>query len=714
MGLPPILDARPAAVRTVVRATRLARARAWCALALVAVVTLSAGCGRRDDTPLQPVYRLTSVLERGIPRGTPERCAVGDEFRLAIGCVPFLTVASTRLPRPEGDELHLTVDVPPDAHRSTMVLEPRVRGTKDWQRVPSQILPPTQKLQLELALPIPKEVVGDALGVQIFGRPLPPNEQTHRTRPLKIGHGAELVVGLGMEETAVRLGASPVEFRLSVETDDGTRELLSDTLDPLRDQQWVDRRVDLADLAAQTVRFRFETRVVPRPGADPATSFGIPLWGAPQVLEPRRRDGRRNVVLISLDTLRGDHLDGTLNGIPLMPELSAIAARDGTVFENAYTTYPSTSASHMSMFTGLYPVVHNVVFATHTLAPEITTLPEVMARNGYATVAVTENGMLAAPAGFLRGFDYYREFKGSTIWDAKGEIEQTFGAGLRWLEEHPDERFFLFLHTYQVHVPYTPPPEFDIFKTWERDGEQVPIDATTPKFVVDRNLYAGEARYTDSVVKQLLERLAALGLLEETIVVITADHGDEFGEHGTIGHAKHAYDEVLHVPMVFIAPGLVPAGKRIATPVSLVDLMPTLLSLVDLPVPPGVQGRSLVPLLRGETFPEPRVLYAEAPAWGRQGKRRTAARLAGFKWIFQENETVPNEIFDLTVDPGEKAPLDDPQLVRIGQRLLWQYRRSAGVAAAQATAPEADPLADPKPEIDQRTVDKLRELGYLD
>lgn len=149
-----------------------------------------------------------------------------------------------------------------------------------------------------------------------------------------------------------------------------------------------------------------------------------------------------------------------------------------------------------------------------------------------------------------------------------------------------------------MHTPYTPaPPAFDIFKEWEKDGQRVPIDGSTPPAVRDRHLYAGEARYADAVVAQLMQRLGDLGLRDDTIVVVTGDHGDEFGEHGAIGHAKTAFDEVLHVPLVFLSPHLVPAGRRIGTPVSLVDLLPTLLDLNHVPEPPGLHGTSLVPLL---------------------------------------------------------------------------------------------------------------------
>jgi arylsulfatase A-like enzyme len=412
--------------------------------------------------------------------------------------------------------------------------------------------------------------------------------------------------------------------------------------------------------------------------------------------------------------MRGDQLGGSLGGIPTMPELTR-RAEGGAVFENAYTAYPSTTAGHMTMLTGLYPATHGMVFATGVLSAQITTLPEVFARNGYATVGVTEDAMLSAYVGFVRGFDYYRENKGKTMFATAGEIEQTFAAGLKWIEEHPNERFFLFLHTYQVHQPYSPPPAYDLFKTWNKDGQEVPIDGTTPLPVLDRHLYAGEVRYSDAVLNRLLDRLGELGVLDQTIVAVTGDHGDEFGEHGLIGHAKTVYDEVLHVPLVFLGPGVVPSGKRIDTPVSLIDLMPTLLDLVGLPVPRGLQGTSLVPLLRDEPFPAARVLYAEAPPIGPGSGHRVAARTAGFKWIASDLPNVPMQVYDLTTDPGEHAPLDDSRLVAPGDVLQSLYRGLGDTTkGASHTGDVIAPVPTPKPELDERTVEKLRLLGYID
>lgn len=685
-----------------------------CALPLLFALIAASGCARDAGVVLQPVYRLQALLEQPQPREAAEQCEVGDEYRPAIGCLPLITMLRKRLPVPHNRKLIVDAVLARALRGVPVVVEPRVRPKRGdpWTRTGTQLLPPQRTRDARLWIRVPAETAkAGEVDVQVYGRPAPPNEQSHVTRPLKIGRGAYLEVGLGLEPLGVRVGAAPVEFRLTVEADGERHELLRETLSPLGAKTWHDRRVDLGPWAGRTVRFLMETSVVVLPGEDPQAAFGFPLWGSPQVVEPRRRDGRRNVILISLDTLRGDHLGGSLYGIPLMPGLERIAER-GTLFENASATYPSTTASHMTMLTGLYPGAHQVVFAAGSLLEDIPTLPQIMAANGYATVAVTEDAMLAAQAGFMRGFDRYREFKGASMWDTAGQIEDTFGAGLAWLESHPGELFFLFLHTYEVHGPYEPPEEFDIFRTWRHDGVEEPIGKGTPHPVGARHRYAGEVRYTDSVVERLVGRLDELGLLDESILVITSDHGDEFGEHGMVGHAKSAYDEVLHVPLLMVAPGLVPAGKRIATPVSLVDLTPTLLALNRLPPLAVSHGESLVPLLRGDPFPANRVLYAEAPSWGKTG-RRIAARAARFKWVASVKGDTPITIYDLTEDPGEQSPIEDARLATLGEQLIAYYR-DVEAAGASRLAEQKDPLAPPEPQLDDKTVESLKALGYVD
>lgn len=677
------------------------RPRVSCAL-LLPLLVLSFGACARTEAPLQPVHRLFQELEPPLDQ-IPLHCDVDDVFRPTIGCVSFVPLPAAQLPRPAGRVLAYPYTLPEGIAPELIAIEPKVRGPRqEWRRTAPMLLATPADGRGELMVPLPEQAKGEPLDVQAHVRPIPPNHQERVTRPLRIGRGAVLSVALGLEQFATRLGASPVEFRLTVERVGGeATDLIREILDPRTAKTWQEHEIDLAAFSGATVRFRFVTDVVGRAGV-PGPIFGVPLWGSAQVLEPRPRDTRRNVVLISLDTMRGDQLGGTLDGKPLMPALDARAG-DGARFTAAYTTYPSTTAGHMSMLTGLYPAEHGMTFATGHLSPTITTLTEILAANGYATAAVTENAMLSAYVGFVRGFDVYREIKGKTLWETAGEIEQTFGAGLEWLERHRDEQFFLFLHTYQVHTPYTPPSGYDLF----------PVDPSMPPGERDRRLYAGEVRYTDEVLDRLLRRLGELDLLDDTIVVITSDHGDEFMEHGLIGHAKTAFDEVLHVPLVILAPRLVPAGRTIDVPVSLVDVVPTLLDLLRLPAPRGLHGQSLVPLLHGGEFPPMRVLYAESPPFGARTGHRVAARAAGFKWVGSDHPEVGMKVYDLTRDPAEQHPLDDPALIEIGRHFEGAYR-AVEKRPSEVPKPAASPQAAKKPELDDATLEKLKALGYMD
>jgi len=457
------------------------------------------------------------------------------------------------------------------------------------------------------------------------------------------------------------------------------------------------------------VRFEFATHILPRPGTSAADTFSFPLWGPANVLEPRPAGTARNVILVSIDTLRADHL-GTYGGEnPTSPTLDRFAAA-GTLFEHVMTTYPSTTAAHMSMLTGTYPAVHGVVAPIRQLAASIHPLAELLADAGYDTAAVTEDGMVAAAVGFRRGFSYYREFKDETPISTLGHVAEGVTAALAWLGAHHDERFFLFLHTYQVHGPYTPPPEFNLFKTYRGpDGAVRTIDATASEEDRNRLLYDGEIRYTDHELGRLLTGLDTLGLAESTIVIVTADHGEALSlTHGFLGHGWHVYEEVMHVPLMLRAPGLVPAGVRVPPPVSLVDVVPTVLALLGLPVPSYVQGRSLLPLLHdpGATPFPGRPVYGELL---RSAEARTiAVRLGTWKWILNEPELRPAEVYDVTADRDELHNVATPERVAIGKALVDRFRSGVAEARANLDHPEATPVA-----VDEETANKLRALGYV-
>ncbi len=313
----------------------------------------------------------------------------------------------------------------------------------------------------------------------------------------------------------------------------------------------------------------------------------------------------RGYVVISLDALRPDHLGIYGYERRTSPFLDSLAAR-AAVFERAVAQYPSTLASHVTMFTGLYPQEHGVFRPQRFLDPTITTLPEHLQASGFHTAGFTEGGFMSGGYGFSRGFDSFDDprYRDDT------DVERTFERGVRFLETVSEgERFFLFLHSYSIHDPYTPPERYRrMFWPGEPPPGAFPSDgpnlravnrgelAVTPE-IIDYfvSQYDASIRYIDDVLADFWGRLEQLGLADETTLVLTSDHGEAFYEHGTLAH-EQVYPEELMVPLIVAHPDLA-AGVRVPGLVSLVDLAPTLYELAGVEPPEDISGRSLAPNL---------------------------------------------------------------------------------------------------------------------
>lgn len=329
--------------------------------------------------------------------------------------------------------------------------------------------------------------------------------------------------------------------------------------------------------------------------------------------EPGREE-IRNVVLVSIDDLGANHTGAYGYARDTTPTLDGLAA-GGTLFENTFVQQTWTLTSHLSLFTGVYPQVHGAS-KIRPASMAIPTLSEILKRNGFATAGFTGIGGFIGPQfGMGRGFDRYETGEGDA---AKDNVPR-----LAWLDEQgrlsrkdPDHRFFLFAHFFDVHsdegtqLPYHAPAPYGLMffpegLAWRHRGDTALLswfqktgNYTAYDQDVLRSLYDGGVRYADEMgIKPLIDKLHALGLDKRTLVVITADHGEEFFEHGAPTH-QQPYEETARVPLVFSGPGI-PRGLRIPDVVELVDVMPTILSLLAIPVPDHVQGRDMTPLLAG-------------------------------------------------------------------------------------------------------------------
>jgi len=407
-----------------------------------------------------------------------------------------------------------------------------------------------------------------------------------------------------------------------------------------------------------------------------------------------------NVVLVSLDTLRARSVSAYGATRPTTPSLDELVGAAGTIFDAAYTTAPHTLPAHLSLFTGRY--LRNLGDASplSALAPDIPTLPERMRAAGYATAAFTEDGYVIPRVGFRRGFAEYRENTSPDMLMPLGHSAQTFREGVEWLARHRDEPVFLFLHTYEVHDPYTPPAPYDTAFEPDRGPDTVPQ--------AECLRYEQEARYLDDQLRALIESIDALGLGTRTLLVVLADHGEEFMEHGQTRHSLQLFEETIHIPLMMRLPGIVPVGLRIETPVSLVDVAPTILDLVGAPPIPGTDGVSLVPLLVGSSLPTWRqAVFSEAksslsaPSVDLVSARTETARCT---YRTQRNAAL---CYDLTHDPEETNPLGlhDPR-TRDARTQALQY---ADLLASRPTNPA---LAAPGPPPDPERAEKLRALGY--
>ena len=552
-----------------------------------------------------------------------------------------------------------------------------------------------------------------AVDLVVIARAVPIAEaEPIETGTVKIPERARLELGFGI--LPPQLG--PVRFRLLL-CESECEALVDELIDPEEPhmQSWQDRTVDLAALAGRRVSLRF---VIEHPGAD-RSGWPAAVWSAPALYAPIRRQ-RPDLVLISIDTLRADHLPTYGSTRDTAPFVETALARRGVVFEHCISAATTTAASHMTMFTSLQPSVHAVrEYSTpesRRLAPAAVTLAEQLRAYGYTNGAFTENAAIALMHGFARGFDNYRENKS---FRTEGHVERTLADGLAWLSRHRHKQFFLFLHTYQVHTPYSPPPEYG--SLFEGDGVDAHPDVP-PAWHPD--LYDREIRYTDDQLREFFERAEREGLLEDAIVVLTSDHGEAFLEHGFLGHGPAVHEEVLRVPLVFAGAGI-PAGRRVEVPVGLVDLMPTLLGLSDVPAPSGLMGRSIAGLVlgRGDAVPFwERTLYSEAwftagiTASGRVkvAQPTFSARRGTHKLIrYLEGEGARWVYYDLARDPGEREDRYDPDDSEVAQ-LHEGLERYAEQMKSLRIALEREQKLSVWPPLDPQRDEKLRALGYLD
>ncbi len=441
-----------------------------------------------------------------------------------------------------------------------------------------------------------------------------------------------------------------------------------------------------------------------------------------------------NVLLISVDMLRPDHLGCYGYTRETSPRIDRLAS-EGTLFENAISSAPWTLPAHASLFTGLTDSAHGCVDTNRSLAPELTTIAERLKAIGYATVGFFSGPYLHPVFGLAQGFDEYIDctsysrlsdktasstgtVEGQAIWGASHSDvtnPRVYKAVQEWMRRSDRRPFFMFVHMWDVHYDFTPPKPYD--RKFDPDY-QGPFDGSNFFFDqwinarMDKRdlehliaLYDGEIAWTDHYIGRILDDLDALGLRDSTVVVLVADHGTEFFEHGEKSHRKTLFDEVIKIPMIVRYPGRVPSGKRIAAQTSIIDVTPTILELIGLSTPKDVMGHSLVPLFSGGSFPPNRVAVSELASLGRKMK---SFRRRDWKLI-RDEVTGRSWIYDLHADPEELHPLQDPD-----SPMVKAIQRAARLAEQRLTEAAPSPQSpDNEAAISPEVLEKLRSLGYV-
>ncbi|SRR6266404_4365757 len=442
-----------------------------------------------------------------------------------------------------------------------------------------------------------------------------------------------------------------------------------------------------------------------------------------------------------MDTLNADHLSSFGNTPGVSPDIDDVLGASFS-FRRARAQYPNTLVSHASLFTGMFPKRHGVYSSTPQVHAE--TLAAILAKHGYATVAITEDAYVGSSFGFDRGFDAFDDGESNDVERVTGNAPRTFATATEWLDIFgTGTQFFLFVHTYEVHAPYhlrtreavqiadrIAPGYHGEFQesypgsTVEMDHNSGAAPLPPGELKRIRALYAGKIYELDGVVGAFMRHVARLPFAPRTLVILAADHGEEFGEHGKLGHGETLYAGALHVPLGFYWPGTIARGTS-QEPVELIDVLPTVLDIAGIAKPSDIDGRSLAPVVLGkERAGASRPAYAEmryVPFAQQRAENGDCVRFGlsaaceinlfaveteRFRLI-ASTQTRFEMFFDLAQDPAETKDARSafPTELEAHRALLKAYATDA--ARLHAIEPT------PAPSLDDETRERLKALGYI-
>ena len=462
----------------------------------------------------------------------------------------------------------------------------------------------------------------------------------------------------------------------------------------------------------------------------PSISWAVP--SSYEKVEPPRRNAHviKHVILVTVDTLRTDVLSAYGAGGVATPNIDQLA-EDGVLFQNAISAAPWTLPAVTSIMTGLSPMVHGAVRPNSKLSDSVPTLAEYLHADGYFTTAIGNNPLLTTDFNLSQGFLEYnffpKLFGGSfgarlLYWLAPAlfspSTESLTDSAVSWLDSNYEKDFLLWIHYFDPHVPYTPPPEFlpetnppSTMGTYFidtrriRDGEFVPSPAEE-RWI--EQLYEGEVRYLDKNVGDLLAALKRLDLYADSLIILTSDHGEEFWEHGGYEHGHTLYNEILQVPLIIKLPSFAAAKKKISTPVPTQALMPTILDLCGIEFQTNhLSVGSLLPLWgQSPATLEERPIISTGLLYNENQESVIFGRLKYIRSLLTNRE----ELYDLVRDPGEETSVaarfsDEIEKAR---NLLREHHKIANELAERYGTMDGDQIR-----VDEATRQLLKSVGYI-
>ncbi|MFB0517887.1 MAG: sulfatase [Acidobacteriota bacterium] len=557
---------------------------------------------------------------------------------------------------------------------------------------------------------------------------------------VRIPPKAVLNFGYGVMQKAWKREGDGILFTIKgVDKKGITHQLFSHYIDPKhrrKDRQWFDGKLDLSPFEGEKLKIVLETLGSNLPaGQSPEKGdvrYDYAVWSNP-IIYSQEEENKLNVILIILDSLRADALGCYGYWRQTSPNIDKLVEDPHTVlFENAFSTAPWTFPAHKNLFTSRH-IDLNSRYGEGMLFDRETTLAEVLHKAGYNTIGVTGGIWLSHKLGMAQGFDSY--YESGIIPRAK--IDEIYEKVADWLDRRRANSFFLLFHTYETHVTYIrttfarvlergriPPASAEKFNDSSEEMKSLIYTATEEEKKYIRAMYDGSVLEADRYVQKLLDKLSSLNLLKNTVIIITSDHGEEFWEHYPLGamHGQSLYQEMLHVPLIIYLPHIKSPQKVIKTPVSLIDLFPTVLDLAGVRGfnKKTIMGVSLLPLIKGKSDYHNYPLFAEIKDKVIMDSRLQAIIMDGHKYILSLNEEKEasfkrlkikiedEELFDLGSDIGERTNLI-AQKKELAERMRQTLQRFIEEKKGLLFPPKGNGVLM----LDEDLKRRLKALGYL-